>query len=133
MAAALKQIADPDLLYIAEKDGEPIGFSLTLPDVHQVLRHIRDGRLFPFGWLKFLWYRRKITWMRIFALGVLEEYRGTGGDILLYYETAKAGIGKGYFQAAMGWVLESNDMMNRVTLNMGGKPHKRYRFYEMPV
>jgi len=133
LAEGLKQIADFDIVFIAEANGEPIGFSLTLPDMHEVLYHLRDGRLFPTGWLKFLWYRRKITRVRIFALGVLEKYRGTGGDILLYYETAKAALEKGYSQAEMGWVLECNDLMNRVVVNLGGKKYKTYRFYEMPV
>jgi GNAT superfamily N-acetyltransferase len=133
LAEGLKQIADFDIVFIAEANGEPIGFSLTLPDMHEVLYHLRDGRLFPTGWLKFLWYRRKITRVRIFALGVLEKYRGTGGDILLYYETAKAALEKGYSRAEMGWVLECNDLMNRVVVNLGGKRYKTYRFYEMPV
>ncbi|MCC7354702.1 MAG: N-acetyltransferase, partial [Anaerolineae bacterium] len=133
LAEGLKQIADFDIVFMAEANGEPIGFSLTLPDMHEVLYHIRDGRLFPTGWLKFLWYRRRITRVRIFALGVVEKHRGTGGDILLYYETAKAALGKGYYQAEMGWVLENNDLMNRVVINMGGQKYKTYRFYEMPV
>lgn len=133
LAEGLKQIADFDIVFIAEANGEPIGFSLTLPDMHEVLYHIRDGRLFPTGWLKFLWYRRKITRVRIFALGVLEKYRGTGGDILLYYETAKAALKKGYSQAEMGWVLECNDLMNRVVISLGGRKYKTYRFYEMAV
>lgn len=133
LAEGLRQIVDPDLVFIAEVKGQPAGFSLTLPDMHQVLYHIRDGRLFPTGWLKFLWYRRKINRIRIFALGMLEPYRGTGGDILLYYETAKAALAKGYTQAEMGWILECNDLMNRVVVNLGGKRYKTYRFYEMPV
>ena len=51
----LKQILDPDLALVVEKaDGEPIAVALTLPDVNEVMRNIRSGRLLPLGWLKLL-------------------------------------------------------------------------------
>src|SRR5207302_7096205 len=58
-AKDLKPVLDENWAFIAEKDGEPVGAALTLPDYNQVLRHL-NGRLLPFGWAKALWYRRKI-------------------------------------------------------------------------
>ena len=55
----LKPILDEDWTWIAERDGEVLGAALTLPDVNRCLQHM-NGRLLPFGWAKFLWYRRKI-------------------------------------------------------------------------
>ena len=62
-AADLKMVIDPDLVFFAFVDGEPAGFSLALPDFHQVLRRI-NGRLFPTGVLKVLWYRRRMVDLR---------------------------------------------------------------------
>ena len=36
------------------------------------------GRILPLGWAKFLWYRRKIDRVRVFALGVKPEWQHTG-------------------------------------------------------
>ena len=133
MAEGLKQFVDPDLILIVEKEGEPVGISLVLPDIHQVLWHIRDGKLFPIGWLKFLWYRRKVDTMRFWALGVLEPYRMRGIDALLYYETGKAALPKGYKHAEMGWVLEDNDKMNQIAISLGAQPYKTFRIYDLPL
>ena len=134
MAENLAPIIDPDLAVMAEvrrEDGswEPIGASLTLPDYNQVLKHL-NGRLFPFGWLKFLWYRRKIDTARIFAMGVIHEWHNRGIDALMYYETAKELFRKGYKRAEMGWILENNVPMNNTIRSFGGIPYKRYRIYE---
>ena len=76
-AKDLKPMLDENWAFIAEKDGEPVGAALTLPDYNQVLSHL-NGRLLPFGWAKALWYKRKIDRVRVFALGVKPEYQHTG-------------------------------------------------------
>lgn len=70
---------DPDFVFIAETpDGKPAGFSLALPDINEAVIKIRNGRLFPFGLLKLLWYTRKgaLHGQRVLLTGVLKEHRG---------------------------------------------------------
>ena len=62
---------------MAERDGEILGAALTLPDINQVTKKM-NGRLLPFGWLRFLLGKRKIDRVRVFALGVKPEYQHTG-------------------------------------------------------
>ncbi len=135
-AIDLKQIIDPDLAVIAEIGGLPVGVSVAIPDANQVLKHL-DGRLFPFGWLKALWYARKITRARLMIMGVVQEYRGRGIEALLIFETLRAAVVNGYQSIEMGWVLEDNDMMNRIVLNAGqpygARVYRTYRIYQMPV
>lgn len=129
-AKTLKQVLDEDWAYIAEKDGDPIGAALTLPDINQALAGL-NGRLLPFGWLKFLLAKRRIDRLRVLALGVKREYRHTGvaaGLYLKHLETAgKPGTITG---GEMGWILETNEPMNRAMEGMGGKVVKKYRVYE---
>jgi len=129
-AGILKQVLDEDWAYIAEKDGEAIGAALTLPDINQVLAKM-GGRRLPFGWLHFYLGKRKIDRLRVFALGVKHEYHHTGvaaGLYLKHLETAqKPGAIEG---GEMGWILETNEAMNRAMEGMGGKVVKRYRIYE---
>ena len=66
-------------------------------------------------------------------MGVVPEYRGLGIDALLYVETARAAFAKGYERCEMSWILESNDMMNRIIERLGGKIYKTYRVYEKPL
>lgn len=128
-AKDLKQILDENWAFIAEKDGEPVAAALTLPDYNQVFKHL-NGRLLPFGWAKFLWYRRKIDRVRVFALGAKPEYQHTGVGAKLYELHWDAGERTGQGRGETGWTLETNKPMNRAMERMGGKVIRTYRVYE---
>ena len=111
---------DEDWAYIAEKDGEAIGAALTLPDVNQVLAKLK-GRLFPLGWAKFLLGKGKVDRLRVFALGVKSDYRHTGVAAGLYLEHLETAQKPGAIEGGeMGWILETNEPMNRAMEGMGG-------------
>ncbi len=129
MAKNLKMIVDPDLAFIAEKDGKPIGFSLAIPDINLALAKIRSGRLFPFGIFKLLYWSKRIKRLRVLALGVVPEFRKKGVELMFYYETFKEGLRKGYNEAELSWILEDNYLMRKGIEHLGGRIYKRYRFY----
>lgn len=128
-AKDLKQIINPKLVFIAESEGKPVGFSLAVPDVNQALIHL-NGRLFPFGLLKLLYYMKRIHTVRVITMGVIPEYQKRGIDAVFYYETFKAGTEMGFDAGEFSWILESNEMMNRAAENMGSKVYKTYRLYD---
>jgi GNAT superfamily N-acetyltransferase len=131
-AKQLKPLLDENWAFVAERDGETVGAALTLPDYNEVFIHM-NGRLVPFGWAKFLWYRRKIDRVRVFALGVKREYQHTGIAARFYelhYDSAdRTPQSKG----ETGWILESNKSMNRAMKGMGGTIVRTYRVYEKPL
>jgi GNAT superfamily N-acetyltransferase len=128
-ARELRPVLDENWAMVAEKDGEPVGAGLTLPDYNQVLKGL-NGRLLPFGWLKALRGRKKIDAVRVFALGVKPEYQHTGIAAGLYVEHYNMAGSTPQSGGEMGWVLENNTAMNRGLEAMGAKPVKRYRMYE---
>jgi hypothetical protein len=113
-------------------EDEPVGFSVSLPDYNQVLKRL-DGKLGPLGILKFLYFSRKIRTIRVMLLGVKHSFQKRGVEGLLYIETFKRGIKKGYFSAECSWILEDNILMQHGIEAMGGKRYKTYRIYEMRV
>jgi GNAT superfamily N-acetyltransferase len=128
-AKQLRPLLDENWAMVAEKDGEVVGAALTLPDYNQVLLHM-NGRLLPLGWAKFLFYRRKIDRVRVFALGVKREWQHTGIAAKLYemhYDSAARTPQSG---GEMGWILETNKAMNRAMEGMGGHVVRKYRLYE---
>ncbi|MBM3334649.1 N-acetyltransferase [Candidatus Sumerlaeota bacterium] len=129
MARRLRRVADPNMILFAEDEGRPVGFALTLPDFNQVLIHL-NGRLFPFGLIKALWYQRKITCARVILLGILKEYRQHGIDIRFQEKTCEAGVRRGITEAEMSWVLEDNTRMTHGIKYVGGKVYKTYRVYD---
>src|SRR5262245_41413968 len=129
-AKHLKQVLAENWTYIAEKDGEAVGAALTLPDINQVMAKL-NGRLLPFGWLKFLRGKGQIDQLRVLALGVKHDYRHTGVAAGLYLRHLETAARPGTIEGGeMGWRLESNGPMNRAMEGMGGKVVKRSRLYE---
>jgi GNAT superfamily N-acetyltransferase len=131
-AKQLKPVLDENWAMIAERKdtGEVVGAALTLPDFNQVLAHVKDGRLLPFGWLAALRNRKNIDRVRVFALGVKPEYQHTGVAARMYEMHFEAAARTPQSWGEMGWILETNKAMNRAMEGMGGKVVRRYRVYE---
>jgi GNAT superfamily N-acetyltransferase len=128
-AANLKQIIDEKWTFIAERGGEVLGAALTLPDINQVLAKM-NGRLLPFGWLTFLRQKPKIDRVRVFALGVKPEHQHLGIAAAFYIRHLEQASPDGVPAGETGWILETNEPMNRAMEGMGGEVVKKYRLYE---
>ncbi|MBD3413984.1 MAG: hypothetical protein GF421_06105 [Candidatus Aminicenantes bacterium] len=133
MAKKLKQIADPDLIVLAEeKNGKPVGFGFALPNYNELLKEM-NGRLFPFGFIKFLLNRKKIRGIRVLVFGIIREYRMTGLSYLLYSKLYKNALRKGYQWAETSWQLEDNEAVNKFVMSIGGRVYKKYRIYQKNI
>jgi GNAT superfamily N-acetyltransferase len=130
-AQELQLVFDKDWFMIAERKdtGEVVGMAITVPDVNQVLARMK-GRLLPLGWWHFLNKGRTIDRVRVGFLGVKPEYQHTGVAAKLYAEHFDAAERRPQKGGEMGWILETNEPMNRAMEGMGGKVVKRYRVYE---
>ena len=129
-AQELQLVFSSNWFMVAEKEGEPVGIAITVPDVNQALARM-GGRLLPTGWWHFLRKESYIDRVRVGFLGVKPEFQHTGVAALLYVEhfetAARHPRQKG---GEMGWILETNEPMNRGMEMMGGRIVKRYRMYE---
>jgi hypothetical protein len=134
LASEFRPVVAPDLVPFAERDGEPIGFGLALPDFNEVLRSNRNGRIFPAG-LKLLWAlkRHRISRCRILLLGVLPKWRGKAVDAALYHWIWVHGMRRNITWGEGGWVLEDNPAMNAGLLNLGMTPYKTYRVFQRAI
>ncbi len=129
MAKQLKPAIVPELALFAEINGEPVGFSLALPDVNVALKPLH-GRLFPFGIVRLLLALPKIRTLRLMALGVKAGFRRRGIDAALVHQTSLTTRARGYSWCEVGWTLEDNDLINRLIGAVGGRHYKTYRIYE---
>ena len=118
-AKNLKPVLDENWAMIAERDGEVVGAALTLPDINQALEKM-NGRILPFGWWHYLRRKRFIDRLRVFALGVKREHQHLGVAAALYERHVEAAKAVGPTGGHMGWILETNDPMNRAREGMGG-------------
>ena len=130
MGKDMKMILDKDFAYVAEENGKMIGFSLTIPNVNEIFITIKRGRLFPTGIFKLLMNQSKIKSARVITLGVLEEYRKLGIDVVFYAKNMETARKKKLKYAEASWILENNKEMNSPLISINAKPYKKYRIYE---
>jgi len=132
LAKHLKPLVVSDLVLFGYWEDEPVGFSVSLPDYNEVLKRL-NGKLGLLGLLKFFYFSKKVKTIRIMLLGVKQAFQKRGVEGLLYYETFKKGIEKGYLRGECSWILEDNLLMQRGIEAMGGKRYKTYRVYETNI
>ncbi|WP_428234971.1 N-acetyltransferase family protein [Gracilimonas sp.] len=125
----LKMIVDTDYAHIAEIKGEPVAFSIGLPNINEILKDM-NGKLFPFGFIKLLWGKSRVQGLRTALMGVLPEWQGKGIDALLHQRSIQNGLKtEGKTISELSWILESNPEMIRVAERIGGTLDKTYRMY----
>jgi GNAT superfamily N-acetyltransferase len=133
MAASMRPFLDPDLVVMAEVDGQPVGFAVALMDVNEALCHFRRGKLYPWDLIRLKWHMGRIRTACGKMLGILPEYRARGLEILLGLEFAQHILRKGYERIEMSLLQEKNTMINRIVQRVGAKPYLHYRVYEKPL
>jgi GNAT superfamily N-acetyltransferase len=130
-AKDMKLILRPDWALIAEVDGKPIGFSLTLPNVYESQIKIRSGRLLPTGLFRLLWDLKvkKTRTARVITMGVIHDFQKRGIESIFYLETWDRANRAGIEWGELSWVLEDNDMMVKAAEALGAERYKTYRVY----
>jgi len=132
----LKPIVFNDLIRIAELDGKPVAFMITLPDLNEVIKPL-NGNLLPFGWAKLLlWLRKpKARTMRVPLMGVLKELQasrmaGQLAFMMIEYIRRAAVSRYGSTRGEIGWVLDDNQGMNAIAETIQSKINKTYVIYQ---
>ncbi|GAB4252635.1 MAG: hypothetical protein Kow0027_17430 [Saprospiraceae bacterium] len=116
------------LVVIADKEGTPIGFGVTMPSMSKALQKAR-GKLFPFGLLHLLWGRRFNDTIELALIGVKEEWRSKGIHGLIFYETEKNTTKAGMLKVKINPMLEFNTKVLSLWKDYEHKVYKRRRTY----
>ncbi len=132
-AKELKLILDPDFCQVAECNGKIVGVGIAIPDINQVLRRIKNGRLLPFGFFQLLFRKQHTSGIRVLLLGVLSDYRKRGIEACLYGKIIEAYRRKGYQYAEASWTLEHNQLINQAISAVGGRHYKTYRIFKKSI
>jgi len=124
---------------IAELDGEPVAFMLALPDANEVLRHM-NGRLYPFNWIKLLWWLRKpqVSTFRVPLMGVVKRLQNSRlasqlAFMMIEYIRRVAVNEHGAVRGEIGWILEDNKGMLAIADALNSKVNREYRIYGKPL
>jgi GNAT superfamily N-acetyltransferase len=127
-AGQFKAFYRPELVLLAEQEGEAVGFAVLLPDVHVALPAAR-GRLLPLGWWRLLRAVRRIRSGRFVLMGVRPEAAGRGLAAHLALAMGRAVRAAGYRHVDVSLVLDENARMRRVIEAFGCTPSRSYRLF----
>ena len=132
----LKPIIYNELVRVAEIDGEPVAFMLTIPDINELTNDL-NGELFPFNFIKLLWRLRKprTRRARVPLMGVARKLHqkllASQLAFMLIEYTRRDCVGKfGIETGEFGWILEDNKGMLSIAQLPSAKVNHRYRIFE---
>ncbi|NLF25892.1 MAG: hypothetical protein GX589_09590 [Deltaproteobacteria bacterium] len=128
-------LIDPSLVVFLELNGETIGFLLALPDLNEILSHVRTGRLLPCAWLPLLlrWKLGGIHSVRVAMGGVRSAYRGQGFAPLMALLVAQQQWIGAYEAVELSWILQTNKLLVDSLERIGAVRDKEYAIFERPV
>ncbi len=132
----LKPIVFNDLIRIAELDGRPVAFMITLPDLNEAIKPL-NGSLLPFGWARLLLWLRKpqVRTMRVPLMGVVKELQASRMASQLAFMMIeyirRASIQRyGASRGEIGWILDDNQGMRSIATTINCDINKVYQVYE---
>ena len=125
----LLMVSLPSLIRVFRAEGRIAGFVLAFPDLSRALIRAR-GRLTPFTLLSILREKRKARDFIINGLGILPEYRNSGGLPLLFSVITDALHAHGTRTAEMTQIAETTDLMLSNIDKLGAEIYKTHRVYQ---
>jgi hypothetical protein len=132
----LKPLVFNDLIMVAEVEGEPVAFMITVPDLNEKLINM-GGSLFPFNWAKLLWWLRapKVRTMRVPLMGVVKKLQATRlasqlAFMMIEYIRRNSHANYGGTRGEIGWILDDNQGMNAIAQAIDSHINKTYTIYE---
>ena len=136
MMRQMKPLIDPDIVFFAYFNDEPIGFFITVPDLNRIIGRF-NGR---FGW----WQKLQLLWElkvrkrsdRIFGVifGIAPEFHGKGVEsaIMVKYWHFMMEQQTRYKTLELAWIGDFNPVMNRMietyVCATRHKVHTTYRY-----
>jgi hypothetical protein len=135
----LKPLVFEDLIMIAELEGEPVAFMITLPDLNEAIKPLK-GSLLPFGWLKLLWWLRKpqVRTMRVPLMGVVKRLQSSRmasqlAFMMIEFIRRAAVSEYGASRGEIGWVLDDNQGMNAIANAIESEINREYVIYARAI
>ena len=130
-----KPIVREDLIMIAEYEGQPVAFMMTLPDLNEVLKPM-GGKLFPLHWIRLLTWLRKprVRTMRVPLMGVVKQYQSSRlasqlAFMMIEFIRRNAVSRYGATRGEIGWILDDNQGMNAIAEAIDSHVNKEYTIY----
>ena len=125
-------VAHHKLIKVINHGDDVVGFLFGFPDVSAAMQRI-NGRLFPFGIIDLLLEMRRTPWISLNGAGILPQFQGKGGNALLYAEMEHTLNEFPFIHGDLTQVAETAVQMRHDLMNVGAKPYKNHRVYQIDL
>jgi hypothetical protein len=125
-------VAVPKLIKLISYNDTLIGFLLGFPDISRALQR-HGGKLNPISIADIMLEINRTNSISLNGAGVLPEYQGRGGNVLLYSEMEKTLHQSKFVHGELTQVAETAVQMRKDLVTAGGKPYKNHRVYRITI
>lgn len=132
LVSNLLSVIDPKLIKLITFNEQIVGFLVAFPDISAAMQRGK-GRITPWSIVDMMLEMKRTKWVSLNGAGVLPEFHGRGGNVLLYEEMEKTITDFGFIHAELTQVAETAVQMRKDLINFGGQPHKNHRVYHKTI
>jgi hypothetical protein len=125
-------VAVPKLIKLISYNDTLIGFLFGFPDISRALQR-HGGKINPISIADIMLDLNRTDSITLNGAGVLPEYQGRGGNVLLYSEMEKTLHQSKFIHGELTQVAETAVQMRKDLITAGGKPYKNHRVYRIKV
>ena len=123
-----KAVLDPEMIWFAYHEDEPIAMFVMIPDINQVLKKL-NGKLNFINLMKFLYYKKRkaINRTRILIMGVIPKFQRSGIESAIFWHQDKLMKKKPqYTEVELSWAGDFNPKIISLYESVGGKHVKTH-------
>ncbi|MDA3879555.1 MAG: GNAT family N-acetyltransferase [Prolixibacteraceae bacterium] len=128
-----KLLLDPEFVWFAYAEGEPIALFVMLPDFNEALKHLKNGKLNLWNLFKLLRFikKQRFTRARILIMGVVGKYQRSGIESAIFWQLDKKVMPKkpNYKEIELSWAGDFNPKIISLYKSTGSEHRKTH--YQM--
>lgn len=124
-----KILLEEEFIWYVYYKEEPIAFFMMIPDMNQILKHLKSGKLNLINILKLLYLRKTktMTRCRILVMGVIPKFQGTGIESGIFWQLRQVMLKKSWYkEVELSWVGDFNPKMIKLFDSVGSKYAKTH-------
>lgn len=124
-----KMLLEEEFIWYVYYKEEPIAFFMMIPDMNQILKHLKNGKLNLINILKLLYLRKTktMTRCRVLVMGVIPKFQGTGIESGIFWQLRQVMLKKSWYkEVELSWVGDFNPKMIKLFDSVGSKYAKTH-------
>ena len=124
-----KLLLDEDFIWLVYHRNEPIAFFMMIPDLNQLIKYFRNGKMNLLKMLRLFYLKRRkvINRCRVLVMGVVPKFQKSGIESAIFYQLRQVLLKKDWYnEMELSWVGDFNPKMISIFEAVGGRKAKTH-------